>query len=340
MWSCDPIFRPRYTPPVPSPITPRLELRRLFLRAAIASLAIGGLIAVAALLLNQFNETTGRILGTLAALAFHCGIAIALLNNMDKGRAIPLMRMSLGLFGLSFAVLLTAIWMNRGSWIGEALATTGFLTGAHLLATPGGTILDRRAAPALGWAAIGLPAVALVLALIATWINSRDDMLIRAAATAGLAAFTSAQFALLYLMRATEVLRALYLAVLASAAFLALGISLLIWQPDAWALVVGEAAWRILGAVGVIDACSTLVLIVMARLRRTPAQAAVVGAITDIWLRCPRCSQEQDLPLGNSACCACALKITVSIEATNCAKCGYTLANLPSRLCPECGTPF
>ncbi|MCC6659943.1 MAG: hypothetical protein IT437_03555 [Phycisphaerales bacterium] len=55
----------------PSPITPRLRLRRVFLRAAIASLVVGGVIAVAALLLNRFNDQTGRILLTLAALAFH-----------------------------------------------------------------------------------------------------------------------------------------------------------------------------------------------------------------------------------------------------------------------------
>ena len=322
---------------MPAPITPRLQLRRLFLRAAIASLAIGGLIAVAALLLNQFNQTTGRILGTLAALAFHCGIAIAILHNMDKGRAIPMMRVSLGLFGASFAVLILAIWGLRDRYIVQAVGSTLFLTGAYILAVPGATVLDRRAAPALGWAAVGLPAFALLLTLITTWTQGRDDTLNRAAGTAGIAAFTAAQFALLFLMRATEVLRWLYLIALSAASLAAIGVSVLIWEvggaPD-------EAFIRVLGAIGVVDACSTLVLIVMARLRGTPADAAVVSQVRNIRLRCPRCAQEQELPLGGSACCACGLKISVSIEATNCAKCGYALENLPGRTCPECGTPF
>src|SRR5262249_36967024 len=148
-----------YLAPVPAPITPRLQLRRLFLRAAIASLAIGGLIAVAALLLNQFNETTRRILGTLVALAFHCGIAIVLLHNMDKGRAIALMRACLALFALSFAALMLAIWALRDRYIVHAVGSTLALTGACILTLPGGSILSRPGAPrALGWAAVGLPA--------------------------------------------------------------------------------------------------------------------------------------------------------------------------------------
>ncbi len=274
-----------------SPITPRLHLRRLFLRAAIASLAIGGLIAVAALLLNQFDETTGRILGTLVALAFHCGAVIAILHNMDKGRAIPLMRIALALFTTSLAILVLAIWGLRDRYIVHAIATTLFLTFAYTLAIPGAAVLDRRTAPALGWAAVGLPAFALLIALITTWNSGNDDTLNRAAGTAGIAAFTAAQFSLLYLMRATEVLRALYLVTLAAACMAAIGVSILIWEaggePD-------EAFIRVLGAIGVVDACSTLVLIVMARLRGTPAAAAVLSQVKSVHLHCPRCAQEQD----------------------------------------------
>jgi hypothetical protein len=230
-----------------------------------------------------------------------------------------------------------AIWALRDRYIVHAFGSTLSLTGACILMLPGGSILSRAGAPrALGWAAVGLPAAALVLVLLMIWSDG-EETFSRVAGTGAIAAFTAAQFALLYVMRANEVLRPLYLTALAAASFLALGLFILIWQPDR---IEGEMAVRILGAVGVVDACSTLVLIVMVRLRRTPHEAAVIGQVREIHLRCPRCAQEQDLPVGSASCCACGLKIAIAIEATNCANCGYALKDLPSRVCPECGTPF
>lgn len=320
-----------------APVNPRLRFKRAFLIAAIASLGLGGAIAVAALLLNSFNETTGRILGTLGAMAYHCGAAIAIMAALEKGRGVTVMRVSLGLFAASFAVLVAAIWVFRDDTIFRALASTLFLTGAHALATPGARVLDQGRAPALGWATVGSSAGALLLSLIAVWVRGGDETLARAAGTAGLAAFTAAQCSLLVNLRAAEVLRALYLVTLGAAVTLAAGISVLIWAPQ---YAEGESAVRLLGAIGVVDAVSTLVLIVMVRLRGTPAAAAVVSEVRSIWLRCPRCSQEQELALGDSACGACGLKISVKVEATTCATCGYALRDLPGRVCPECGTRF
>ena len=54
----------------------RTQLKRTFLRALIASLVTCATIAILVLLLGEFGPTTGRILGTLAALAVHSGIAM------------------------------------------------------------------------------------------------------------------------------------------------------------------------------------------------------------------------------------------------------------------------
>ncbi len=56
-----------------------------------------------------------------------------------------------------------------------------------------------------------------------------------------------------------------------------------------------------------------------------------------IFLRCPRCLKEQDVPVGESHCMACRLRITVDIEEPKCPKCGYNLRALTRPICPECG---
>jgi hypothetical protein len=61
-------------------------------------------------------------------------------------------------------------------------------------------------------------------------------------------------------------------------------------------------------------------------------------AAANIWLRCPRCSKEQEIVSGESRCVACKLRIKIEVEEPLCPKCGYNLHALTHPFCPECGT--
>ncbi len=54
-------------------------------------------------------------------------------------------------------------------------------------------------------------------------------------------------------------------------------------------------------------------------------------------LRCPRCAMEQEVALGESACCGCKLKFRIEVEEPRCPKCGYNLHTLTARFARSAG---
>jgi len=59
--------------------------------------------------------------------------------------------------------------------------------------------------------------------------------------------------------------------------------------------------------------------------------------LKNITLRCPRCTKEQTLPLGEGACAECRLIIKTAIEVPACKQCGYDISMIRGEKCPECG---
>lgn len=98
-----------------------------------------------------------------------------------------------------------------------------------------------------------------------------------------------------------------------------------------------ESTARLAGAAGVLAACGSLALVVLARFNRGINAEPGSAAFTDINLTCPRCQRKQTLPLGGGRCGACDLRITIEVEEPRCGKCGYLLYQLTSNACPECG---
>ena len=56
-----------------------------------------------------------------------------------------------------------------------------------------------------------------------------------------------------------------------------------------------------------------------------------------LFVRCPRCLREQELPMGESQCSGCKLRFMIQMEEPRCPACGYSLRGLTSPQCPECG---
>lgn len=97
---------------------------------------------------------------------------------------------------------------------------------------------------------------------------------------------------------------------------------------------------RLTGAASIIAACASLAIGVVARLNRgvdvVPGEPGALEML-DINLVCPRCRKRQKLPLGDSRCRYCDLRIHVRVEEPRCTQCGYLLYKLTSDACPECG---
>jgi hypothetical protein len=333
---------PDVAPPVASSAeVPGLRLKRLFLRALIISLVCCALVAVIALLAAAFNETTGKILVTLGALAVHSGFAMLCAATLERGRRPRLSAAGLVLGALSFGVLMTCVWVP--GWFDEptirALASTGALFAAYVLAVPGAALaehVERGVLRTLGRAALFVTALAFLMTLVCTWAEpTDDDAFAKATAIMAIAAFSLAHTSLVTRAPRDEVLQRLKaLAILAlwAPALLAAGMIIIEPRDEAW--------FRVLGALGVLDATASLSLLIAAKLRQVGRVAELETTPALVELRCPRCLAPQTLAVGASQCTACGLKIRLDIEEPRCRKCNYVLWQLPERRCPECGTAF
>lgn len=316
----------------------RLSLKRFMLRALVASLVTCALVAVGALLLGTFNETTARILLTLGALALHSGVAMACAMSLERRLWPRLSLVGLVAFGVNFCVLITCIWWpgGLGMPVVRAIFTTGAVLAAYVLAIPGADLYDRRYARPMAITALAACATALLMTLICIWAERVDDLTFaKATGVVAVAAFSMAHTCVLERVPDGGLLTWLRRGTLAC-----------VWAvATTWSMAIvieptDELFFRVFGALGVLDASGSLSLLILAKLRRMEKPQRLQTAAASVELRCPRCLTQQVVPAGQSQCAVCALKFTVEIEEPRCPKCDYLLWQLPERRCPECGTPF
>lgn len=315
----------------------RLRLKRVFLQTLIWSLTICGVVAVVALLLGQFSDTTARILLTLGGLALHSGVALACATALERGRWPRLNVVGLVLFGLNFIVLTTCIWWGPrlDEPAGKALVTTGALLGYYLLAIPGADLAERRQWRPLPLVGLAACVVGFLMLLVCIWAEPTEDLLPKAAAVAAIVAFSLTHTCLLLHVPGGTMIGWLFRGTLAALWALA-GLAALMILAE----LEDEFLFRLLGALGVVDACGSLTLLIMAKLKKVGRAAQLQTVAAQIELRCPRCTQLQVFEPGDEYCTHCGLRIRIEIEEPRCAKCDYLLWQLPNRRCPECGTAF
>ena len=324
--------------PTTDAVRARLRLKRVFLRTLVLSLTACALVAVVALLVGKFNDTTARILLTLGALALHSGIAMACVHSLERRRWPKLSVTGLVLFAANFALLITCIWWGRlsGDSLPKGMSTTGALIVLYILAIPGASLQERRVYPLLGLAGLLTCVVAFAMTLTCIWAEHADnEAFAKATAIAAIIAFSFAHTALLAHVPASLAVRWLLGVALFSLWTVAAMVSAaIIWelQADGW--------YRVMGAVGVVDASASLALIIMALLRRVGKVEKLQSADVQVELHCPRCTTLQKVAVGASRCSACGLKFRLEVEEPRCAKCDYLLWQLTERRCPECGTAF
>lgn len=308
--------------------------KQIFLRVLVISLTVCATVAVVALLSGSFNQLTARVLGTLTALAIHCGIAMAWVELLETRRVPRLSAVALVAFAINFGVLMACIWSERRE--GEAVTTTMALIGAVLLAFPSAGLLDSghaRGIPMLGLLAC---VVAFAMCMACVWDRSHSsESFGRATGIAAVIAFTLAQTALLIRLAGRAASPVLFRFAVGSAWLLA-GLASIAIACE----IDTEPYFRWMGAVGVVDASATLALLIVAKLHQSRQPDTLETAAARVELRCPRCTMLQTLDAGPARCSACGLKIRIDIEEPRCVQCNYLLWQLPDRRCPECGTAF
>lgn len=325
---------------VSSPTGPRhLALKRWFLRTLVVSLTSCAVVAVVALLLGQFNDTTGRILLTLVALALHSGVAMICAAWIERRQWPGLSTIGLTVFGVNFVVLLTCVWWPGGLLdepVVRAFFTTAGLLGYFTVAIPCADHYENRRHGLLPLIGLIADLVGLTMLLVCIWEEPTDDPTFpKLTGIVAVVAFSLAHVALLLRVPGSLTLKGVLYPTIAAIGGVAFLVAAAIWFD-----IDDDFYYRLLGALGVVDACGTLTLLILAKLRQVGKAAALETTPARLELCCPRCAARQTLDAGKVACGTCGLKITIEIEEPRCAKCGYLLWQLPDRRCPECGTTF
>jgi hypothetical protein len=315
----------------------RLRLKRWFLQAMIASLVTSALIAVGILLFGEFNRTTGRILGTLGVLAVHSGLALVCTVMLERRWWPALSRLGIILFTVNFIAFITIIWSTTNdSLILDEIATTLVLIGYYIVAIPAAALRERGRWLPIAYIALACCGLGFGMALIAIWAQeAENEMFAQLTAVAAIFACSLSHTSLLGFAREvspnTWIVRGTALCIWILAAVLSHGILV----DD-----LTEFQARIAGAAGVLDACGSLTLVVLARLKRVQKVERLQSSEKEIELVCPRCTTRQVVGAGDSKCRECGLKFRIEIEEPRCAACGYLLWQLTERRCPECGQTF
>ncbi len=160
-----------------SPLGPRV--RRLGVVAFFASIGINAALGIAALLVGDFSETHGRILGTSLAVTGALLLALACLPAWERGRLAPVPIVGVALGVAAFSLVVVGIWTDGGDTLGKLIGT--FMAPAlacamaSLLAYPA---LVPRFRPVLV-VTLSLLTVAATMVVVAIWAEPDSSWYMR-----------------------------------------------------------------------------------------------------------------------------------------------------------------
>lgn len=228
-------------------------------------------------------------------------------------------------------IMLAATVAAATSAVGWRAAST-----SRFNATPAPSALDRRLAP-IG---IGCAACAGILGGIAVIITrpvaNSPSQWWTATVLLGALATAIGVWNLLGLSRCASALR--FLRHLASTSVLALGLILTyaLWL-DTPRGPLSEFMGQLMLAFAVVASTSIIGALILMRIHR--GRAFDADPITSIEWKCPRCSVQSAIALGENSCAGCGLAVLIDFRDDRCPGCGYNLSGMPasSTNCAECG---
>jgi hypothetical protein len=100
-----------------------VDLKRLFLRALVASLSVTAGLAILTLLFGEVDDTAGQILATTAFLSLYSLLLIPAGVLFDRRRAVPLASATVGLAVGGFVNAMIVVWGTEDAWKGVVSLT-------------------------------------------------------------------------------------------------------------------------------------------------------------------------------------------------------------------------
>jgi hypothetical protein len=148
---------------------PRNRLRRIFWIGAAVLLVAAALVAIAALVAGNFDETDGKILLTLGTL-FLCGAVALAGTQLVEDRTQPAVGAALAASAVpGFGLLALAIWWDGGANLVNVALTTTIVLAVELVAASQRLLLrNLRLLPLVAGTGAAL-AVAGALTIVAIW---------------------------------------------------------------------------------------------------------------------------------------------------------------------------
>jgi len=276
---------------------------------------------------------------TLITFALALPIAVAFLRLRSSPRAALAWLPGTLLTITAFGIAMIGAWgqqprhISSNCWAtSAALAATGALAVLCLISLPPGRWRDWR------WLGILGSAVACALWIGEIWIGSGSDLgkIAFCLSLSVAAVLAHANLMLLCPLKAgqTWLRTGTVIALALTAAWLD---SIVINDEILGGATDSEFLARGAGATGIVAACGTLALLVLARLNRSVDYEDSSELPVAMTVVCPRCRRRQTIPIGAATCAACNLRIHTRIEEPRCPNCDYLLYGLTSDRCPECG---
>jgi hypothetical protein len=100
-----------------------VDLKRLFLRALVASLSVTAGLAILTLLFGEFDDTAGQILATTAFLSLYSLLSLPAGVLFDRRRTVPLASATIGLAAGGFVSAMVVVWASEDAWKGVVSLT-------------------------------------------------------------------------------------------------------------------------------------------------------------------------------------------------------------------------
>ena len=191
----------------------------------------------------------------------------------------------------------------------RVLSTTASVAGASVLALVSTIPWQRRLWHPIGPLGCIMAAVALLLIQMGIWGNFEPHTWFKNALpisiVLSIALSTGAALSLARLTRSYEPAR------LATAALLTTYTAMLVYS------ILNDPAYpwwnRAMGIIGILTATGLVATPILHRLSDMPLDGSLEGLADNIELTCPRCGEQQALPVGKSTCSNCGLEIRIAL---------------------------
>lgn len=321
-------------------------LRRWSLIVLVGAVAGLGMAGIGVIMFAYDSESIYRILGTAGVLGAAALLVLAMTDRAQR-HLVHMWFFHVVLTGTVVHTVLDiiAIWFESRHFGERAFFSSFAFLGATILATPAALALRRRLALPVCGVGLAIALVALLWTEADLWFNlsttfrwhspSSYQLAYRITATLWILALIPAHACIVLLADSGRAPSPLRWSAIAFGAITgaALSYRVLFDLSDDDLLLRGIAAGAIFTTV------LTVVTLVASRFRAYRERAAR-GAAIPIELTCPACQSNQTLATGDSACSQCGCQFSIKVTPKACLGCGYSLANLRDRTCPECGRGF